>query len=161
MAAVRAIGCGVSRSVMCTEAGLGSAAIAACAAKTHGAARMGIISATSVFWTVFICLLSGLVVVLAGDWHNPNAYAANLCNSAFKTVPFFGTPALVFSLIIFSFTTIIGWSYYGEKALQFLGGGRWAKAWRIFYVLVCLAAAAWGRPSPWAGPFLRTRLKSV
>ncbi len=144
MAAVRAIGCGVSRSVMCTEAGLGSAAIAACAAKTHGAARMGIISATSVFWTVFICLLSGLVVVLAGDWHNPNAYAANLCNSAFKTVPFFGTPALVFSLIIFSFTTIIGWSYYGEKALQFLGGGRWAKAWRIFYVLVCLAGGGLG-----------------
>ena len=144
MAAVNAIGSGVSRSVMCTEAGLGSAAIAACAAKTHGAARMGIISATSVFWTVFICLLSGLVVVLAGDWQNPDVYAANLCNSAFKTVPYIGTPALVFSLIIFSFTTLIGWSYYGEKALQFLGGGKWTKLWRAFYVVVCLAGGGLG-----------------
>ncbi len=144
MGAVRAIGSGVSRSVMCTEAGLGSAAIAACAAKTRGAARMGIISATSVFWTVFICLLSGLVVVLAGNWQDPNVYAANLCNSAFKTVPYVGTLALVFSLIIFSFTTIIGWSYYGEKALQFLGGDGWSKPWRIFYVLVCFAGGGLG-----------------
>lgn len=135
-AAVNAMGLGVSRSVMCTEAGLGSAAIAASAAKTRSAAKMGIISATSVFWTVFICVLSGLVIVLAGDWQNPDAFAANLCNSAFKTVPYIGTPILIFSLIIFSFTTLIGWSYYGEKALQFLGGGKWAKTWRVFYVLV-------------------------
>lgn len=144
MAAVRAVGSGVSRSVMCTEAGLGSASIAACAAKTRGAARMGIISATSVFWTVFICILSGLVVVLAGDWQNSSVYAADLCNSAFKTVPFIGTPALVFSLIIFSFTTIIGWSYYGEKALQFLGGDGWTKTWRVFYVLMCLIGGGLG-----------------
>ena len=142
--AISAIGIGVSRSVMCTEAGLGSAAIAASAGKTHGAVRMGLISATSVFWTVFICVLSGLVVVLAGDWQNPDVYAANLCNSAFKTVPYIGTPILIFSLIIFSFTTIIGWSYYGEKALQFLGGGKWSKGWRIFYVLVCLIGGGLG-----------------
>ncbi len=142
--AINAMGIGVSRSVMCTEAGLGSAAIAASAGKTSGAARMGIISATSVFWTVFICVLSGLVVVLAGDWHNPDVYAANLCNSAFKTVPYIGTPVLTFSLIIFSFTTIIGWSYYGEKALQFLIGGRWAKPWRIVYVLTCAVGGGLG-----------------
>ena len=143
-AAVNAIGLGVSRSVMSTEAGLGSAAIAASAGRTSGAARMGIISATSVFWTVFICVLSGLVVVLAGDWQNPNVYAANLCNSAFKTLPYIGTPILIFSLIIFSFTTIIGWSYYGEKSLQFLFGGRWAKPWRILYVLTCAAGGGLG-----------------
>ena len=142
--AVNAIGIGVSRSVMCTEAGLGSASIAASAAKTKGAVRMGLISATSVFWTVFICVLSGLVVVLAGDWQNPDVYAANLCNSAFKTVPYIGTPILIFSLIIFSFTTIIGWSYYGEKALQFLGGGKWAKSWRIFYVFISLIGGGLG-----------------
>lgn len=143
-AAVNAMGLGVSRSVMCTEAGLGSAAIAASAARTQSAAKMGIISATSVFWTVFICVLSGLVIVLAGDWQNPDAFAANLCNSAFKTVPFIGTPILIFSLIIFSFTTLIGWSYYGEKALQFLGGGKWAKSWRVFYVLICAAGGGLG-----------------
>lgn len=143
-AAVNAIGIGVSRSVMSTEAGLGSAAIAASAAKTQSAAKMGIISATSVLWTVFICILSGLVVLLAGDWQSPDAFSANLCNSAFKTVPYIGTPILIFSLLIFSFTTLIGWSYYGEKALQFLGGGRWAKAWRVFYVFICAVGAGMG-----------------
>lgn len=142
--AVNAIGIGVSRSVMCTEAGLGSAAIAASAAKTKGAVHMGMVSATSVFWTIFICVLSGLVVLLAGDWQNPDVYAANLCNSAFKTVPYIGTPILIFSLIIFSFTTIIGWSYYGEKALQFLGGGKWTKGWRVFYVLICVLGGGLG-----------------
>ncbi len=144
MAAVNAIGLGVSRSVMSTEAGLGSAAIAASAAKTKSAVKTGLISATSVFWTVFICILSGLVVVLAGDWQNPDVFAANLCNSAFKTVPYIGTPILTFSLLIFSFTTLIGWSYYGEKALQFLGGGKCAKLWRIFYVLVSVGGAGLG-----------------
>ena len=142
--AINAIGLGVSRSVMSTEAGLGSAAIAASAGQTSGAARMGLISATSVFWTVFICVLSGLVVVLAGDWQNPEVYAANLCNSAFKTVPYIGTPILTFSLIIFSFTTIIGWSYYGEKALQFLIGNHGAKTWRIIYVLACAVGGGLG-----------------
>lgn len=143
-AALNAMGLGVSRSVMSTEAGLGSASIAASAAQTKSAAKMGIISATSVFWTVFICVLSGLVVVLAGDWQNPNVFAANLCNSAFKTVPYIGTPILIFSLIIFSFTTLIGWSYYGEKAFQFLGGGKWAKAWRVFYIVVSVIGGGLG-----------------
>ena len=142
--AINAIGLGVSRSVMSTEAGLGSAAIAASAGQTSGAVRMGLISATSVFWTVFICVLSGLVVVLAGDWQNPDVYAANLCNSAFKTVPYIGTPILTFSLIIFSFATIIGWSYYGEKALQFLIGNHGAKTWRIIYVLACAVGGGLG-----------------
>lgn len=142
-AALNAMGIGVSRSVMSTEAGLGSASIAASAAQTKSAAKMGIISATSVFWTVFICVLSGLVIVLAGDWQNPNVFAANLCNSAFKTVPYIGTPILIFSLIIFSFTTLIGWAYYGEKAFQFLGG-KWPKVWRIFYIAVCVLGGGLG-----------------
>ena len=142
--ALNTIGLGVSRSVMSTEAGLGSASIAASAAQTKSAAKMGIISATSVFWTVFICVLSGLVVVLAGDWQNPDVFAANLCNSAFKTVPYIGTPILIFSLIVFSFTTLIGWSYYGEKAFQFLGCGKWTKTWRVFYIIVSVIGGGLG-----------------
>lgn len=142
--ALNAMGMGVSRSVMSTEAGLGSASIAASAAQTKSAAKMGIISATSVFWTVFICVLSGLVVVLAGDWQNPDVFAANLCNSAFKTVPYIGTPILIFSLIVFSFTTLIGWSYYGEKAFQFLGCGKWTKTWRVFYIVVSVIGGGLG-----------------
>lgn len=141
---LNSIGLGVSRSVMSTEAGLGSACIAACAAKTNSAVRMGIISATSVVWTVFICTLSGLVVTLAGNWQDPNAFAANLCNSAFHTVPYIGTPILIFSLIIFSFTTLIGWSYYGEKAAQFLFGDKWIKPWRIFYIILSVFGGGLG-----------------
>ena len=114
---------GLTRAVFATEAGLGSASMAAAAAKTRSATQMAIVSATSVFWAVFICSLTGIVIVLAGDYTNPNVYAANLCNSAFQTVPYIGTPILIFSLAIFSFTTIIGWGYYTEKSLQFLCKG--------------------------------------
>lgn len=129
---------GVTRAVLTTEAGLGSASMAAAAARTRSASQMAIVSATSVFWTIFICSLTGIVIVLAGDYTNPNVYAANLCNSAFKTVPYIGTPILVFSLVVFSFTTIIGWGYYMEKALQFLckGANTLIKPARILFVVV-------------------------
>jgi amino acid carrier protein len=137
-AMIPGITAGVTRAVMATEAGLGSASIAAAAARTRSATQMAIISATSVFWTIFICSLTGIVIVLAGDYTNPNVYAANLCNSAFKTVPYIGTPILVFSLVIFSFTTIIGWGYYMEKALQFLckGSNILIKPSRILFVIL-------------------------
>ena len=82
--------------------------------------------------------------MLAGDWQNPDVFAANLCNSAFKTVPYIGTPILIFSLIVFSFTTLIGWSYYGEKAFQFLGCGKWTKTWRVFYIVVSVIGGGLG-----------------
>ncbi|MBQ4493907.1 MAG: sodium:alanine symporter family protein [Elusimicrobiaceae bacterium] len=129
---------GVTRAVLATEAGLGSASIAAAAARTRSATQMAIVSATSVFWAIFICSLTGIVIVLAGDYTNPNVYAANLCNSAFKKVPYIGTPILIFSLVIFSFTTIIGWGYYMEKALQFLckGSNILVKPSRILFILL-------------------------
>ncbi len=137
---------GVTRAVLATEAGLGSASIAAAAARTRSATQMAIVSATSVFWTIFICSLTGIVIVLAGDYTNPNVYAANLCNSAFKTVPYIGTPILVFSLVIFSFTTIIGWGYYIEKALQFLckGSNILVKPSRIVFILLVLVGGVIG-----------------
>ncbi|MBP5429983.1 MAG: amino acid carrier protein [Elusimicrobiaceae bacterium] len=129
---------GVTRAVLATEAGLGSASMAAAAARTRSATQMAIVSATSVFWAIFICSLTGIVIVLAGDYTNPNVYAANLCNSAFKTVPYIGTPILVFSLVIFSFTTIIGWGYYTEKSLQFLckGSNILIKPSRVLFIIL-------------------------
>ena len=140
-ALIPALSAGVTRAVLATEAGLGSASIAAAAAKTRSATQMAIISATSVFWAIFICSLTGMVIVLAGDWTNPNVYAANLCNSAFKTVPYIGTPILIFSLVIFSFTTIIGWGYYVEKALQFLcrGSNCLITPMRVVFILLTFA----------------------
>lgn len=140
---------GFTRAVLATEAGLGSAAIAAAAAKTRSAAQMAIISATSVFWAIFICMLTGTVIILAGDWQNPNVYAANLCNSAFKTVPLVGTPILIFSLVIFSFTTIIGWGYYTEKAVQFLKGQRLINWMRAVFITLIIAGAGIGTSFSW------------
>ena len=137
---------GVTRAVLATEAGLGSASMAAAAARTRSATQMAIVSATSVFWAIFICSLTGIVIVLAGDYTNPNVYAANLCNSAFKTVPYIGTPILVFSLVVFSFTTIIGWGYYVEKSLQFLckGSNVLIKPARVVFVLLVFAGGIIG-----------------
>ncbi len=137
---------GVTRAVLATEAGLGSASMAAAAARTRSATQMAIVSATSVFWAIFICSLTGIVIVLAGDYTNPNVYAANLCNSAFKTVPYIGTPILVFSLVVFSFTTIIGWGYYTEKALQFLckGSNILVKPSRVLFILLVFAGGVIG-----------------
>jgi len=150
-AMVPAVTAGVTRAVLATEAGLGSASIAAAAAKTRSATQMAIISATSVFWAIFICSLTGMVIILAGDWQNPNVYAANLCNSAFKTVPYIGTPVLIFSLVIFSFTTIIGWGYYTEKALQFLcKGGNWlVKPSRVLFIALVFVGGWIGTSFSW------------
>lgn len=148
---IPAVTAGFTRAVLATEAGLGSASIAAAAAKTRSATQMAIVSATSVFWAIFICSLTGIVIVLAGDWQNPNVYAANLCNSAFKTVPYIGTPILIFSLVIFSFTTIIGWGYYTEKALQFLckGSNKLIKPSRVLFIALVFIGAWIGTSFSW------------
>lgn len=148
---VPALTAGVTRAVLATEAGLGSASMAAAAAKTHSATQMAIVSATSVFWAIFICTLTGLVIVLAGDYQNPNVYAANLCNSAFKTVPYIGTPILIFSLVVFSFTTIIGWGYYTEKSLQFLckGSNKLIKPTRFLFIALVFIGGWIGTSFSW------------
>ena len=148
---VPAISAGVTRAVLATEAGMGSASIAAAAARTRSATQMAIVSATSVFWAIFICSLTGMVIILAGDYTNPNVYAANLCNSAFKTVPFIGTPILIFSLVIFSFTTIIGWGYYTEKSLQFLCNGKnfLIKPSRVLFIILIFVGAWIGTSFSW------------
>lgn len=164
---IPAISAGVTRAVLATEAGMGSASIAAAAAKTRSATQMAIISATSVFWAIFICSLTGIVIVLAGDWQNPNVYAANLCNSAFKTIPFIGTPILIFSLVIFSFTTIIGWGYYTEKSLQFLcnGSNKLINPTRLLFIALVFVGAWIGTSFSWditiADSFARTAEANV
>ena len=150
-AMIQGVTAGVTRAVLATEAGMGSASMAAAAAQTKSPTQTAIVSATSVFWAIFICTLTGLVIVLAGDYTNPNVYSANLCNSAFKTVPYIGTPVLISSLVIFSFTTIIGWGYYTEKSLQFLCGGSnvLIKPARILFVLLLFVGGWFGTSFSW------------
>ncbi|WP_424245521.1 AGCS family alanine or glycine:cation symporter [Elusimicrobium posterum] len=148
-AMVSAITPGMTRAVLATESGLGSAPIMAAAAQTNSPVRQAVVSSTSVFWTIIICTISGVVFYLAGDLENTSLYGFPLCNSAFKTIPFIGTPILVFSLVMFSFTTIIGWCYYGEKVLQFLEGDSWIKPFRFVFLIVIFAGTVLGANFDW------------
>ena len=106
---------GVSRGVLSNEAGSGSGAIAAAAAKTPNSVRQGLISATTVFWdTLVICLLSGVAVVIAGDWRGGTLFGAQLAESAFSSLPG-GSFFLLASLSLFAFSTLVVLSYYTAK----------------------------------------------
>ncbi|MDR0291830.1 MAG: amino acid carrier protein [Elusimicrobium sp.] len=141
MGAARA---GVSRSVFATEAALGSASIGTAAAITDSPVRQAFISATAVFWTTVICIMTGLVIILAGDINNPALYGGNLAHQAFDTLPYAGTPMLIFSLSLFAFTTTVGWYYYGEKVIQFLESAKWVLPFRIIWLLALFGGAALG-----------------
>lgn len=114
-----AIRYGVSRGVLSNEAGSGSGAIAAAAAQTPNSVRQGLVSATTVFWdTLVICLLSGVAVVIAGDWQGGQLFGADLAQQAFSSVPA-GALLLLGSLSLFAFSTLVGWSFYTAKSVQF------------------------------------------
>lgn len=130
---------GVSRGVLSNEAGSGSGAIAAAAAQTPNSVRQGLISATTVFWdTLVICLLSGVAVVLAGDWQSGTLFGAQLAENAFGTLPG-GSFLLLASLSLFAFSTLVGWSYYTAKSMQFCLGVNVEKpVYLVWLVMMCL-----------------------
>ncbi len=130
---------GVSRGVLSNEAGSGSGAIAAAAAQTPNSVRQGLISATTVFWdTLVICLLSGVAVVLAGDWQSGTLFGAQLAENAFGTLPG-GSFFLLASLSLFAFSTLVGWSYYTAKSMQFCLGVNVEKpVYLVWLVMMCL-----------------------
>lgn len=122
---------GIARGLFSNEAGLGSAPIVAAAAKTRNPVRQALVSSTSVFWdTVIICAMTGLVLVttiLADNGVDSSASAA-LTKRAFEQIPIYlqginiGSVILSIAVFTFAFSTILGWSYYGEKALEYLCG---------------------------------------
>lgn len=130
---------GVSRGVLSNEAGSGSGAIAAAAAQTPNPVRQGLVSATTVFWdTLIICLLSGVTVVVAGDWQSGTLFGAQLAQSAFSTFPG-GSYFLLMSLTLFAFSTLVGWSYYTAKSAQFCLGVNVEKPIYVLWLLMmCL-----------------------
>ena len=136
---------GVSRGVLSNEAGSGSGAIAAAAAQTPNSVRQGLISASTVFWdTLVICLLSGVAVVIAGDWRTGSLFGAQLAENAFASVPG-GSFFLLLSLSLFAFSTLVGWSYYTAKSMQFCLG---VNVEKTVYWLWLAAMCAGGLLSP-------------
>lgn len=130
---------GVARGVFSNESGLGSAPIAAAAAKTEWPAEQGLISMTGTFIdSLVICSLTGFTLILSGVWQS-DLNGALMTQSAFETVlPSIGPLFLTISLSLFAFTTILGWSYYGERCFEFLFGVKGINGYRILFVLMVL-----------------------
>jgi AGCS family alanine or glycine:cation symporter len=132
---------GIARGLFSNEAGLGSAPIVAAAAQTRNPVRQALVSATGTFWdTVVICAITGLVIVSSGHWMD-GVEGAELTQKAFGDLHHIGPFILFFGLITFVFSTILGWSYYGEKAAEYLFGPRAIKPYRILWVGAVLAGS--------------------
>jgi AGCS family alanine or glycine:cation symporter len=129
---------GIARGLFSNESGLGSAPIVAAAAQTRNPVRQALVSSTGTFWdTVVICALTGLVIVSSVIAYPDISYTdgAALTKSAFSKIPYIGTPLLSFGLLTFAFSTILGWSYYGERAVEYLKGKKWMLTYRVLYII--------------------------
>jgi AGCS family alanine or glycine:cation symporter len=128
---------GIARGLFSNESGLGSAPIVAAAAQTRNPVRQALVSSTGTFWdTVVICAFTGLVIVssIISYPDISSTDGAALTKAAFSKIPYVGTPLLTFGLLTFAFTTILGWCYYGERAVEYLKGKRWMLGYRILFV---------------------------
>ncbi len=129
---------GIARGLFSNESGMGSAPIVAAAAQTRNPVRQALVSSSGTFWdTVVICALTGLVIVSSVLAYPDITFdnGATLTKVAFSKIPLVGTPLLTFGLLTFAFSTILGWCYYGERAVEYLRGRRWVMAYRIAFVI--------------------------
>ena len=129
---------GIARGLFSNESGMGSAPIVAAAAQTRNPVRQALVSSTGTFWdTVVICALTGLVLVSSILAYPDITYAdgAALTKVAFSKIPYVGAPLLTFGILTFAFSTILGWSYYGESAVNYIEGRRINRFYRILYIV--------------------------
>ena len=142
---------GCARGLFSNESGLGSAPIVASAASTRNPARQALVSMTGTFWdTVIVCALTGLVLVstmlgnadlqqqvMAGSI----TAGAELTSAAFAEIPYIGTPILVVGMILFAYSTILGWSYYGNRCITYLFGHYAIRPYQVLYLVVAFLGA--------------------
>lgn len=135
-AVARAIQLGIARGVFSNESGLGSAPIAAAAAKTEWPAEQGLVSMTGTFIdTIIICTLTGLTLIVTGSWHQEGLAGAAVAQNAFgQVLPTLGPILITVCLTLFAFTTILGWCYYGERCLEYLAGVKGIGIYRIIFI---------------------------
>jgi len=130
-----AIRMGVARGVFSNESGLGSAPIAAAAAQTKHPVTQALVSMTQTFIdTIVVCTMTGLVLILTGAWDSGKT-GAELTTFAFQTGFSGGGYVVTIGLVLFAYSTILGWSYYGEKSIEYLFGEKAVKPYRIVFVL--------------------------
>ena len=129
---------GIARGLFSNESGLGSAPIVAAAAQTRNPVRQALVSSTGTFWdTVVICAMTGIVIVSSVLAYPDITFdnGAVLTKMAFSKIPIIGTPLLTFGLLTFAFSTILGWCYYGERAVEYLKGRRWMLVYRMIFIV--------------------------
>ena len=143
---------GIARGLFSNESGMGSAPIVAAAAKTRNPVRQALVSSSGTFWdTVVICALTGLVIVSSVlaypdiDFSN----GATLTKDAFAKIPVIGRPLLTFGLLTFAFSTILGWCYYGERAVEYLKGKQWVKSYRVIYIVAVFCGSVMNLTLVW------------
>jgi AGCS family alanine or glycine:cation symporter len=136
---------GVARGVFSNEAGLGSAPIAAAAAKTDHPCRQGLVSMTGTFIdTIIVCSVNGLILVMANQYVGSTSnLAASLTSKSFASfLPHLGALTVTLSLILFAYSTILGWSYYGERCLYYLTESKLASLiYRVIFSLFIFVGA--------------------
>lgn len=145
---------GIARGLFSNESGLGSAPIVASAAQTRNPVRQAMISSTGTFWdTVVVCLMTGLVLVSSGIKNTSlfsGADGDKMTFAAFQQIPYIGTPILVIGIVAFAYSTILGWSYYGERCVEYLFGMKGMVPYKIVFVLVLFAAPLISLDMVWA-----------
>ncbi len=135
---------GIARGLFSNESGLGSAPIVAAAAQTRNPVRQALVSSTATFWdTVVVCAITGLVLVSSIIAHPDITYSdgGKLTSMAFSKIPMVGRIVLDVGLLTFAFSTILGWSYYAERALEYLAGKKFIPIFRLLWV-VCVYIGA-------------------
>ncbi|MFW6192952.1 MAG: alanine/glycine:cation symporter family protein [Gemmatimonadota bacterium] len=135
---------GVARGIFSNESGLGTGGIAAAAAQTREPVRQAMVSMTQTFIdTIVVCTFTGIAIISTGAWTEPGLTGANLTQAAFRTgLPGeFGGVIVAVSLAVFAFSTMLGWSYYGERNLEYLLGEKVIVPYRLVFIAVIALAA--------------------
>ncbi|MBE7719840.1 alanine/glycine:cation symporter family protein [Lacrimispora indolis] len=133
---------GIARGLFSNESGMGSAPLVASAAQTRNPVRQALVSSTGTFWdTVVVCLMTGLVLV-STIMKNPNINmdmiqnGGQMTTAAFSQIPVLGPVILVIGIITFAYSTILGWSYYGERCCEYLFGARGMLPYKVIFVAI-------------------------
>ena len=152
---------GIARGLFSNESGLGSAPIVAAAAQTKNPVRQALVSSTGTFWdTVVVCLMTGLVGVNSMQW-TQGLKGAALTHAAFSDIPYVGPAVLTVGLLTFVFSTILGWSYYGERAAEYLAGPGVIQPYRVAWVAAVMVGSVSSLPAVWTFSDIANGLMAV
>ena len=136
-----AIQMGVARGIFSNEAGLGSAPIAHAAAQTDSPVRQGMIGMLGTFIdTIIVCTMTALVIIISGAWTSGET-GASLSTLAYGDSIAYGEYVITFGLVVFAFTTILGWSYYGERCAEYIFGERIILPYRVLWIVAVFIGA--------------------